>query len=298
MNRKDFRNRAESESTKKGYDKAFKKLDSFLESRGQSEADFMQELEKYSKPEKYNQLQSLLDFIKGTVSPRVARGYFETLFMYFILNELPLDYKEKTLRIKMPRMSKRRFEGLDRVKIESLMRLEESKLHQSYYSLLYGGGLRETEGLRVTPSMFEFSNITRLKLPAEITKFNIERETMIAEVPANRIKEYIEINDYRNDDLIFLDKWNDESDLIPFEKHFALLRSKAGLDTLNRAKYQQNDITLHSFRSFFITTLTDQGLESFAHAITGHSKYMDTYYRSSLDKRIEKFSKVAEFVNF
>ena len=178
------------------------------------------------------------------------------------------------------------------------MRLEGSILHRSYYSLLYGGGLRETEALRVTPSMFEFSSVTRLRLPAEITKFSIERETMIAPIPANRIKEYIELNDFRNDDLIFLKEWKDEADLIPFEIHFSRLRTRAGLDTVNRAKHQQNDITLHSFRSFFITTMTDHDLESFAHAMTGHSKYMDTYYRNSVDKRIEIFSKVAEYVNF
>jgi integrase len=298
MNRQDFRNRAESISTKKGYDKAFKKLDSFYEVRRINETQFFKMLEENKAGYKYELLQSLIDFIKTTVSPRVARGYFESLFMYFVLCDLPLDYGQKRIRLKMPRVSQRRFEGLDKNKIESLMRLEESARHRSYYSLLYGGGLRETEGLRVTPSMFEFSNITRLKLPAEITKFNIERETMIAETPANRIKEFIEINDFRNDDLIFLDKWNDETDLIPFEKHFARLRTKAGLDTINRKKHQQNDITLHSFRSFFITTLTDHDLESFAHALTGHSKYMDTYYRKSIDKRIETFGTVAEFVNF
>ena len=298
MNRSDFRNRAESESTKKGYDKAFRKLDLFLGEKRVNEKQFFKMLEESKPAHKYELLQSLINHIGLSVSPRVARGYFETLFMYFVLCDLPLDYGQKRIRLKMPRVSQRRFEGLDKNKIESLMRLEESKLHQAYYSLLYGGGLRETEALRVTPSMFEFSNITRLKLPAEITKFNIERETMIAEVPANRIKEFIEINDYRNNDLIFLDKWNDESDLIPFEKHFSRLRTKAGLDTVNRKKNQQNDITLHSFRSFFITTLTDHDLESFAHALTGHSKYMDTYYRNSTDKRINIFSKVAEFVNF
>lgn len=298
MNRIDFRNRAESESTKKGYDKAFKKFDSFLEVSRINENQFFKMIEESKPAHKYDLLQKIIDHIKGSVSPRVARGYFETLFMYFILSDLPLDYGQKRIRLKMPRVSQRRFEGLDRSKIESLMRLEGSKLHQAYYSLLYGGGLRETEALRVTPSMFEFSSVTRLKIPAEITKFNIERETMIAPIPANRIKEYIELNDYRNNDLIFLDKWNNETDLIPFEIHFSRLRTKAGLDTLNRIKHQQNDITLHSFRSFFITTLTDHDLESFAHAMTGHSKYMDTYYRNSIDKRIEIFSKVSEFINF
>lgn len=298
MNRLEFRNRAESESTKKGYDKAFKKFDSWLELKQITEKRFIELLDGFSNEQKYKLLQELIDYIKGVVSPSVTHGYFFNIINYLFLNDCPIDSKQISLRLKLPRKSKPRFDGLDQDKIKSLMRIETSQLHNAYYSLLYGGGLRETEALRVTPLMFEFANITRLKLPKEITKFNIKRETMIAEVPANRIKEYIELNDYRNNDLIFLNKWNDETDLIPFEKHFARLRNKVGMDTINRKKNQQNDITLHSFRSFFITTLTDHDLESFAHALTGHSKYMDTYYRKSIDKRIETFSKVAEFVNF
>ena len=42
------------------------------------------------------------------------------------------------------------------------------------------------------------------------------------------------------------------SEKVVFEKYFAKIRTKAGLDTLNRAKHQQNDITLHSLRAYFI----------------------------------------------
>jgi len=298
MDRIEFRNRAESISTKQGYDKAFKKFDSWLDVKQIQESKFLELLEGFEVHQKYNLLQEVIDFIKGSVSPRVARGYFETIFMYLVLVGSPLDYTQKKLRLKFPRAGQRRFEGLDRNKIDSIMRTETSVIHQGYYSLLYGAGLRETEALLVTPSMFEFSNITRLKLPAEITKFKIERETFIAEIPASRIKKIIELNDYRNDDLIFIEKYDELNTLIGFEKHFSRIRSKAGLDTLNRKLHQQNDITLHSFRSFFITILTDNDLESFAHAITGHRRYMDTYYRNSLDSRIEKFSKVSDKINF
>ena len=109
MNRIDFRNRAESESTKKGYDKAFKKFDSFLEDSRINESQFNRMIEESTPAHKYEILQRLIDHIRGSVSPRVARGYFETLFMYFILCDLPLDYGQKRIRLKMPRVSQRRF---------------------------------------------------------------------------------------------------------------------------------------------------------------------------------------------
>ena len=298
MNRDGFRSRAESSSTKKGYDKAFKKFDSWLVEKEITESELMSQIKELETHERFEVLQELIGHIEKSVSPAVVRKYFEIIFMYLILSGAPLDYDQKRIRLKFPRIAKKRLDGLDKNKIEALLRQEDSILHKVYYTLLFAGGLRETEALRVTPAMFEFGVITRLKLPDTITKFKIQRETMLAPIPAKRIKEFIKINDYRNNDLIFIKTWNDENDLIPFEKHFARLRTKAGLDTVNRQKHQQNDITLHSFRSFFITILTDHGLESFAHALTGHSKYMDTYYRSSLETRIKKFAGVSEFINF
>jgi hypothetical protein len=308
LNREDFYNRAESISTKKGYHKALKKLDSYLELKQLTESKFLELVEGFAIHQRYNLLQELIDHIKLTVSPRVARNYFESIFMYFVLMGLPLDYTQKRIRLKFPRAGQRRFEGLDKIKIIRILNTDLSLNFRAYVSALYGGGLRETEALLLTPSMFSFhtrmgsneldeDKPTRLKLPSSITKFNIERETFLSPKPSQVIYNYIQANHIRADQLIFIDKYNEDS-LIPFEKTFARIRKKVGLDTPNRKAHQQNDITLHSFRAWFITTMIDNDLESFGYAITGHSKYMDTYYRKSLDQRINSFMTVQDKFNF
>lgn len=297
MNRIEFLNRFESNSTKQGYLKSFKKLDSFLSYQETTEEALMKKLNELEIYQKYNELQKLIDHIKETVSPRVTRNYFDNLFMYFLLNGVALDYTQKRIRLKFPRISENRFEGLDSNGVKTLLDLGSFNL-TSYMSVLVSGGLRETEGLRITPSMFLFEEYpTRLKLPGEITKFSIPRETFVSKSATKRIREIIKDKNIKDNQTIFCENWNEKT-LEDFEKYFATIRTKAGLDTKDRKKNQQNDITLHSFRAYFITTFTDNGLESFGHALAGHTKYMNTYYRKSIQQRQITYLSVADKLDF
>jgi hypothetical protein len=99
------------------------------------------------------------------------------------------------------------------------------------------------------------------------------------------------------DSFIFAKKYN-ENTLLNFEKDFAAIRTKAGLDTINKEARQQNDITLHSFRAFFITTFTNSELGEFGHALAGHSGSFSVYYRMSDEKKKEKYSLVMNELDF
>ena len=70
--------------------------------------------------------------------------------------------------------------------------------------------------------------------------------------------------------------------------NFWHLRKKAGLDF----KYddsRNHKISLHSFRAFFETHASNtHGLE-YAHALIGHSGYLEQYYRLSEEDRLEKY---------
>lgn len=302
MNREEFLERFDNQSTINNYHKSFKKLDYFLEQRNKSETEFINELKTLKKNEKYNLLQKLILSIKETVSPRTTRQYFDNLFLYFLIVGSPLDYTQKRIRLTFPRIIGKRFEGLDDDGIKTLFGLGSSNF-VAYMSLLAGGGLRETEGLRVTPSMFRFDEFpVRLVLPGTITKYSIPRETFIPPNCFLRIKSIIEEKNVSKDHVIFTDNYNDKT-LEDFEKYFAKIRTKAGLDTENRIKHQQNDITLHSLRAFFITTFTiaiynNEKLESFGHALAGHTKDLSIYFRTSLKVNREKYSVVMNKLDF
>lgn len=303
-----FLDRFEKEATKNNYLKSFKKLDEFLISKGITEGEYLSQLKEVETFQKYKLLQELVTSIKDNVSPKVVRLYFDSLFKYFLIIGIPLDYTQKRLRVVFPRSTTRRFEGLDKEKILRLLQIatkpnDENNLggresFTVYMKTLVGSGMRETEGLLIKPRMIKFDEFPpRLMIPGEIAKFNIERETFLPPSTAKTIKELIEKKNVGPDQTIFTLNWNVKT-LEDYEKYFARIRRKAGYDTPDRKKYQQNDITLHSFRSYFITTFTDHKLESFGHALAGHTKDLSVYYRKSLKERQTLYAQVMSDLEF
>lgn len=297
MDRDEFLKRFEKKSTIQNYYKSFKKLDGFLLQQSITEEQLIEKLKTLEDFQRYDILQKLIYSIKETVSPRSTRNYFDNLFKYFLILGCPLDYTQKRIRLQFPRIIEKRFEGLDNSQIKRLFEID-SENFTGYMSLLVGGGLRETEGLLVTPSMIKWDEFpARVSMPGEITKFSVPRDTFIPPNTARRIKKIIQDKNISENQVIFTSKYTEKT-LEDFEKYFAKIRKKAGLDTPNRAKHQQNDITLHSLRAFFITTFTNEGLSDFGHALAGHSANVSVYYRMSEEKRRQNYCKVMNSLEF
>ncbi len=297
MSRETFLNRNKNENTIANYIKSFKKLDEFLQQKNITEQIFLEALNNLPLHKKYNELQKLVDFIKLDVSAGTTKQYFDNLFIYFLLEGAPLDYTQKKIRLSFPRKATVQFEGLDEDSV-SLLCSKGSTNFQTYLSTLVGAGLRETECLLLEPQMILFSEFpTRIKLPKEITKFNIERDTFLPAKNSQKLQQLIESKKITLDNTIFTTHYS-KNTLKDFEQQFAAIRKKCNLDTPNRTRYQQNDITLHSFRSYFITILTDQINEATAHALAGHSRYMKSYYRKPLSKRQIEFASIMKYLEF
>lgn len=297
MTRQTFLDRSDNDSTIANYKKSFKKLDEFLQEQNITESNFIESLIKLPLHEKYQLLQKLIDSIKPKVSPGTTKQYFDNLFIYFLLEGAPLDYTQKKIRLSFPRKETKHFEGLDEDNIKNLLS-HGSVNFQTYMSTLVGAGLRETEGLLLEPGMIKFDEYpVRIKIPGRIAKYNIAREPFLPPKNSEKLQDLIKTKQVKPGQTIFTDNYSKHT-LKDFEQQFALIRTKCNLDTPNRKKYQQNDITLHSFRSFFITTVTDLLNEATAGALAGHSRYMKTYYRKPLHKRQLQFAPIMEALEF
>lgn len=297
MNRETLINRYSSPSSQDNYRKAFKKFDSYLSENKRTEEDFLKDLEELSKGQRYELLQSLIEFISQSVSPRSARDYFDRLFKYFLLCDCPLDYTQKKILLRFPRIIQRRLEGLDRDMIVKELEFCSDNFG-NYLRFCSGSGSRETEALKIEPWMIHFEEYpVRVEFPSEITKFGIERESFLPPKTAEKIKEWIERKGIKQHETVFCDNWN-ENTLIDFEKYFEAVRRKAGFETKDRKKYQQNDITLHSHRAFYITTFEQNSLKSFGHATAGHSKDLSVYFRTSLKVRQQTYAMLMDLIDF
>lgn len=297
MSRETFLKRSDNDSTIANYKKSFKKLDEFFQEHNLIEDSFIKQLIDLQLHEKYNLLQKLIDSIKTKVSPGTTKQYFDNLFIYFLLEGAPLDYTQKKIRLTFPRKEIIEFDGLSEDNIKSLFS-HGSFNFQTYMSTLEGAGLRETEGLLLEPDMIKFDEYpVRIKIPARIAKYFIKRETFLPPKNAKRLQELIQIKKVAPGQTIFTEHYS-KNTLKDFEQQFAIIRTKCNLDTPDRKKYQQNDFTLHSLRSYFITTVTDELNEATAGALAGHSRYMKTYYRKPLEKRQRQFAPIMRELEF
>src|SRR3970040_840577 len=102
-----------SPSTILNYNKALKKLDLYLESKGITENILIDNLRNSDSIGLCGIMQEIIDHISEQVSPRVTKEYFEIIESYFGLNDLEMPAIQRKSRISFPRQSKRRFEGLD-----------------------------------------------------------------------------------------------------------------------------------------------------------------------------------------
>ncbi len=297
MTRETFLNRSNNDSTTANYKKSFKKLDEFYQEQNITEYNFIQSLINLPLHEKYQELQKLVDSIKPKVSPGTTKQYFDNLFIFFLLEGAPLDYTQKKIRLSFPRKETKTFEGLDEDNIKDLLS-HGSFNFKTYMSALAGAGLRETEALLLEPDMIKFDEYpVRIKIPSRIAKYHIAREPFLPPKNANRLQELIQSKQVKPGHTIFIESYYKNA-LKDFEDQFAIIRTKCNLDTPNRVKYQQNDITLHSFRSYFITTVTDLLNEATAGALAGHSRYMKTYYRKKLRQRQLQFAPIMKDLEF
>lgn len=277
--RNDYFKRFQNKNNLEYQKKSFKKFDHFLESNNFTENEFLTHIDNMDEFERYVELQNIIQFLSNYVSSGVVKKYFNNIFKYMIIRGLSLDYTKKKLLLTFPTIPKKIFDGLDEDKIKLLLFYANFEF-KTYMTTLVGSGMRENECLSLQPYMILFNETpTRIKIPEEIAKFNIARETFLPDINSDRLRHLIDIQALSNYDNIF------NMSLIQAEKQFSIIRRKANLQTPNRKKYQQNDFTLHSFRSYFITELGDITGNSFASALSGHGRYMKTYYRKPFTKR-------------
>jgi integrase len=189
--------------------------------------------------------------------------------------------------VQFPRIAVRRPDGLDRQSISLILQHADYRFGL-YIRTLGGGGLREDEAAQLTPKHFDFpynEDPAKVHVTKEIAKFSIEHETFLPNKLGLEIQNYVNTNKIQSEQKIFVNEYTKHT-VSCLGHSFERLRKKTGLQTMQREKFARNQIRLHSFRAWFITTWTDLGFESFGHALAGHTAHLSVYYRKSPEQRL------------
>jgi integrase len=132
---------------------------------------------------------------------------------------------------------------------------------------------------------------SRIVIPAKFTKNSKERETYLSEEAARALLDWLEERRKNNESL------NPESRLFDYgdtvykaEKNFShvfrrIMKHYPELNATVEKGHRVHKIHPHGLRKFFYSRTMPVIGEERAHAIMGHSFYMQTYYKRSLQER-------------
>ena len=213
-------------------------------------------------------------------------AYYQTAVEYFSYHQLKINHYNLRRDIILPQDPKNMKYAVTLSEIRKIIDYSKPK-RKALYTVLLSSGMRIGETLGLKKRDFDFSQERIcITIPAKLTKKNIQRQTYISKEAEHYLIPIIK--KMNQDELIFSLNKDIRKSVDNEILNFWHLRKTAELDV----KYDNSNnhkISLHSFRAFFETQASNtHGLE-YAHALIGHSGYLEQYYRLSEEDRLEKY---------
>jgi integrase len=242
---------------------------------------------------------SYLQMSNGTLTPSSVKLYMSTVrayLGYYDVDIIPSKFKRK---VKMPKSYREDEEALDSSDIRRILLACNNRRLKTYLLVLASGGMRAVEGLAIRIKDIDFSvNPTKIHIRKEYAKTRVGRDIYISNEATHYLKQWLDWK-YNNpesprqqgeNDLVFTIYRNKNpstlyvSVLSEFQKLLAIV----GLNERKEGgKQRRRKITLHSFRRFTKSVISDQVSQDFSEWFLGHNK--SPYYTKKEPERREIF---------
>jgi integrase len=265
-------------------------------------------------------LQHKHNISSGTLKSRIitAKNFLE----YHDVDISPRKFK---LKVRIPKAVRRNKEALDKKDIVEILNACSDLRLKTYVMFLAAGGFRAAEGLSVRIKDLDFkSNPAKVFVRGEYTKTRSDRYVFLSNEVVQQLRNWLEykyrsrrichrdlrtgkiVTEYRTperniEDLVFAvyqdrQKANPRilySDIVRF---FAKTLDRIGKGAREDGNERRRQITLHSFRRFVKTTISDLGYADFSEYFIGHSG--STYWRKKDSEKAEIFRKIEPYLTF
>lgn len=280
--------KSKSKSTENVKKIALKNLDKFcIETYGKSRSELITELRNTTGNEKYVFLRGYVSFLDG--KSRGTISHYLGAVKSYLWSQGIKTYEEdmnNLVRKNIPEQVTDAKEGLDKETIAKL--LDNSReLRKALYLTLLSSGMRVGETLQLRKRDFDFTvDPVTVRIPGNFTKGKKGRVTFISREAKDVLRRTLKKK--RDDELIFLRNIKPHF-VINEEKIFANLRKKCNL-IQKHSDNRRYLISLHSFRSYFITKCEkiNSGL---GHFLAGHARYMSQYEKYTPEELREFYQK-------
>jgi integrase len=244
-------------------------------------------------------------------SIRIYVAAIRSYFGYYDIDIIPSKFKRK---VKMPRCYREDEEPIDVNDIRNILLHCNNRRLKTYLLVLGSGGMRAVEALAIRLKDIDFSvSPTKIHVRKEYAKTRVSRDIYISDEGTDYLKQWIEWK-YRDkgdewtrvqepDDLVFsVYRVKDEADptclYYKVIAEFQNLLAIVGLDERKEeGKQKRRKITLHSFRRFVKTVISDQTNQDYSEWFLGHSK-SPYYTKKEAEKREIYATKCMRYLTF
>jgi integrase len=266
-------------------------------------------------------LQTSYNISAFTLKTRIvtAKNFLE----YYDVDISPRKFK---LKVKIPKIIRKSKEALSKEDIINILNACSDIRLKTYVMLLAATGLRAVEALsiRIKDLTLE-SRPPKIFVRGEYTKTKTDRYVFLTEEAVNQLKQWLEykhrtrrvchkdnhtgktISEYitpqRNDNDLVFAVYQDRKYADPNTLYFDLAKSFGKtLDRMGKglreegSNNRRRQITLHSFRRFVKTTISDLGYSDFSEWFIGHSG--STYWTKKDSEKAELFQKIESYLTF
>jgi integrase len=250
-------------------------------------------------------------------------------------NDIDISPRKFKLKVKLPKVIRKNKEALDKQDIIHILNSCSDIRLKTYVMLLAATGMRAVEALSIRIRDIDFkASPVKLSIRGEYTKTKVDRTVFLTEELSKQLIDWLEfkyrtrrvchlddshktITEYKtpkknhSDLVLALHKANPHNLYVNFSRAFDKTLDRIGMGiredetrvTLNVQNSESNGnrfnhrkITLHSFRRFVKSTISDLGYSDFSEWFIGHDG--STYYRKKESEKAEIFRKVEPYLTF
>jgi integrase len=291
--------------------------------------DLLQNLQAGSE-DPYDVLSNYTTYLQSNcvISPTTLKQRVVTAKNLIEYHDIDISPRKFKLKVKLPRSIRKNKEALVKVDVINILNACSDIRLKTYVMFLAATGCRASEATSIRIIDLDLASMpAKVLIRGECTKTKVERSVFLTAELAVQLKNWLDykyrtrrichkdqqksytITNYytperKDSDLIFSARGN-SSEKVPSRSRslYTILRQSFAktLDRINRGAREditnrRRKITLHSFRRFVKSTISDLGYSDFSEFFIGHTG--STYYRKSFNETVELFKKIEAYLTF
>jgi integrase len=279
----------------------------------------------------YSVLTRYCGFLKisSNISTTTIKQRIVTIKNFFEYCDIEISPRKFKLKVKLPKAVRKNKEALSKKDVIDILNACSDIRLKTFVMLLATTGMRagEISYIRVKDIDFD-EKPAKIYVRGENTKTKTDRTIFLTEEVANQLGTWLKykhrtrricypnkdvgntnrkiVTEYRTptvniNDLVFAvyhsDQTPDPSSIYSdLRRSFAKTLDRIGKGEKEDGNGRRRQITLHSFRRFVKSTISDLGYADYSEWFIGHAG--STYYRKKESEKIEIFRKIEPYLTF